>query len=244
MPPTCLARRFVAGLVFSSALAAQSLETVRPAAVAPGALLRLGGHGLADSTVVRFTALGPGDTLLEREQHVVAADEGSVRVVVPAFADAGDAPLSPWGWVSLPGAPPQPLFLMEGTAGHVRVAGAGSQLSDGSRLTVSFDPLGGPPTPGNAQFTLALSGAPQRKPALVLAGPPAGAPWARVGDAALGLDLAATFVVAGSCVTDDDGAASLQLPVPAASGLTIAAMWAVLKPCGRLAFSDTLVATL
>ena len=239
-----LARRSVAALVFCSALSAQSLQTVQPAAVAPGALLRLGGEALAGVKSVRFTALGANDELILRDQPVVAADEWSLRVVVPAFADAGSAPLSPWGWVTVEGAPPQPLFLMEGTAGRVRVAGAGTQLASGERLTVSFDPLGGPPTGANAQFRLVLQNAPAKAPALVLAGPPADGPRLRVGDAALGLDLASSFVVAGSCLTGPDGTASLSLPVPALSGVTVAVMWAAVKPCGRLAFSDTLVASL
>jgi hypothetical protein len=239
-----LARRFVAALVFCSALSAQSLQTVQPAAVAPGALLRLDGVALASVKSVRFTALGANDELLVREQPVVAADGSSLRVVVPAFADAGAAPLSPWGWVSVAGALPQPLFLMEGTAGRVRVSGAGTQLASGERLTVSFDPLGGPPAGGNAQFRFVLQGAPAGAPALVIAGPPVDGPRLRVGDAALGLDLASSFVVAGSCLTGADGTACLSLPVPALSGVTVAALWAVVKPCGRLAFSDTLIASL
>jgi hypothetical protein len=239
-----LARRFVAALVCCSALSAQSLQTVQPAAAAPGALLRLDGAELGGVRSVRFTALGANDELLVREAPIVSADATTLRVVVPAFADAGAAPQSPWGWVTVAGAPPQPLYFLEGTAGRVRVAGAGTQLANGERLAVSFDPLDGPPSGGNAQFRLVLQGAPAGAPALVLAGPLADGPRLRVGDAALGLDLASSFVVAGSCLTGADGTASLSLPVPALSGVTVAVMWAVVKPCGRLAFSDTLVANL
>jgi hypothetical protein len=41
----------------------------------------------------------------------------------------------------------------------VRVAGAGTQLASGERLSVSFDPLGGPPIGENSQFRLLLQNA-------------------------------------------------------------------------------------
>ena len=237
------ARRLGAVLVICSALTAQALETPRPQAVAPGALLTLAGRELADVKVACFTALGPGDTLLVREAAVLHAGD-ALLVVVPAFADGGSAPLAPWGWVAVPGAPAQPLFLLEGTGGHVRVAGAGTQRDDGERLAVSFDPAAGPPASGNAGFTLTLQGARASAAALVIAGPPCAGVRQRVGDAALGLDFASSFVVAGSCVTDAEGRAELVLPVPTLSGVSVAALWAVATPDGRLEFSDTLVACL
>jgi hypothetical protein len=238
-----LARRLGAALLLCSALSAQAIETLQPGAVAPGALLTLAGRELGDVQLVRFTALGPGDTLLVREAPVLRAGD-SLMVVVPAFADTGSAPLSPWGWVGVAGAPPQPLFLLEGTGGRVRVTGAGTQRAEGERLTVSFDPASGPPVSGNAGFKLTLYGAPAGAPAMVLAGPPASGSRRRLRDAALGLDLASSFLLAGSCVTGADGRAELLLPVPAVSGVGVAAMWAVVTPEGQMAFSDTLVACL
>jgi hypothetical protein len=243
MSPTFMARLAAAALVLSSALAAQVLDGVRPAAFGPGALLRLTGHGLAGVASVRFTALGPGDELLVRDQPVVRAADGQLLVVAPAFADRdpGVAPLSPWGWVGVADAAPRPGFLLEGTAGRVRVAGAGTQLPDGGRLGVSFDPLSGLPAAGNGGFTLTLDGAPPGAAAIVLAGPPADGPRVRVGDAALGLDLASGSMLVGTCAVGADGTAVLRLPVPAVNGVAIAALWVVARPPGGLAFSDTLV---
>jgi hypothetical protein len=237
---TCV-RRLGVALTLASALGAQSIDSLRPQAVAPGALLQLDGRELAGAALVRFTALGPGGTLLVREQPLL--HHGSALLaVVPAFSDAGSAPLSPWGWVSVPGARPVPLFLLEGTAGRVSVAGAGSQLGE-RRLGVSFDPAAGPPDAGNAGFTLTLHGAPAGRPAMVLAGLPRAGPRLRLRDAALGLDFASSFIVAGFCLTDGEGRAELQLPVPLLSGVSIAALWVVAAPEG-LAFSDTLLACL
>ena len=239
------ARLAAAALVCLTSSAAQVVDAIRPAILAPGALVRVQGRELASVRAVRFLALGPGDELLLRTQPVLRADDGELRVVVPAFADepTGAAPTSPWAWVAVEEAAARPVYLLEGTQGRVRLAGAGSQRPAGERLAIAFDLAGGPPNPGNARFALELHGAPPRAAAFVLAGLAAAPPQLRVRDAVVSVDLSAGYVLLGPLATDSQGVARAELPVPSLAGVTLAAQW-VMHVDGVLLLSDALVAEL
>ena len=245
MPPSCTARLAAAALVCLTSAAAQVVDAIRPAILAPGALVRVQGRELASVREVRFLARGPGDQMLQRVQSVVRAEDGELCAVVPAFADGPDGamPASPWAWVAVEGAAARPVFLLEATHGRVRLAGAGSQRLDGTRLVVAFDLAGGPPLPGNASFALTLSGAPAGAAAFVLAGTPAPPPRFRVRDAALGVDLLRSWVLLGPCVVRPAGEARVELPVPALTGVSFAVQW-VVEDGAQPLLSDALVAEL
>ena len=239
------ARLAAAALVCLASSAAQVVDSIRPAILAPGALVRVEGRGLASVHTVRFLALGPGDQLLLVTQPALRAADGELRVVVPAFADEPVAatPESPWAWIAVDGAAARPVFLLEATQGRVRLAGAGSQRPDGERLAIAFDLAGGPPNPGNAGFALELHGAPPRAAAFVLAGLAAAPPLLRVRDAVVGVDLSAGYVLLGPLATDSRGVARAGLPVPSLAGVTLAAQW-VVPSDGMPLLSDALVAEL
>jgi hypothetical protein len=241
----CVAWLAAAALALSSPLAAQEVDSVRPAVLAPGALVRVEGSGLASVREVRFTALGPDDALMVRAQPVLRAADDALLVAAPAFADAPPhaAPLSPWAWLTADGATPRPVFLLESAAGRVRAAGAGSQRPDGTRLGASFDLAGGPPLPGNAGFALTLSSAPAGAAAFVLVGSPAPPPLLRVRDAALAVDLSASWVLVGPFVVQPGRDLRVELPVPAVTGFTLATQW-VVRGGAELLLSDALVAEL
>src|SRR5262245_26299818 len=245
MSPPYAARLAAAALVCMASSAAQVVDSIRPAILAPGALVRVEGRGLAAVHTVRFLALGPGDQLLLVTQPVLRAEDGELRVVVPAFADEPTraTPESPWAWIAVDGAAARPVFLLEATQGRVRLAGAGSQRPDGERLAIAFDLAGGPPNPGNAGFALELHGAPPRAAAFVLAGLAAAPPLLRVRDAAVGVDLSVGYVLLGPIVTDADGVTRTAMPVPALAGLTFAAQW-LLTAHGLPLLSDALVVEL
>jgi len=245
MSPSCTARLAAAALVCLTSSAAQVVDAIRPAILAPGALVRVQGRELASVRAVRFLAVGPGDELLLRTQPVLRADDGELRVVVPAFADepTDATPASPWAWIAVEGAAARPVFLLEAMQGRVRLTGAGSQRPEGERLAIAFDLAGGPPNSGNAGFALELHGAPPRAAAFVLAGLAAAPPLLRVRDAVVGVDLAAGYVLLGPIATDGHGVARAGLPVPSLAGVTLAAQW-VVQANGVPLLSDALVAEL
>ena len=104
----------------------------------------------------------------------------------------------------------QPVFLFEGAAGLVRTAGAGSQLPQGGRLSITFDLAGGPPSPGNAAFTLELLEAPPGAAAFAVVSLPREASWERLRDATLVADLTRAVLV-GPVAVDQDGTARAAL---------------------------------
>jgi hypothetical protein len=207
--------------------AAQVLECVRPAVFAPGALLRLTGRELGGVREVSFTALCGADALVLR-RPVLRAEPGEVLVVAPAFGDHEPCTVgSPWGWVSVPGARPLPAFLLEGSAGRIAAAGAGSQLPEGGRLAIAFELAGGEPRPGNGSGTLELHGAPPGAMAFVAASLPVPPPWTRLRDATLVADLTPPCVLLGPFAVEADGIAHAPLPLPSIVGLRLAVQWLV-----------------
>jgi len=224
----CLALRgALAMLVLALPCAAQVRHSVRPAVFAPGALLRLTGRELGDVREVLFTALC-GDDALTLRRPVLRGGPDELLVVVPAFGDDSACAIgSPWGWVGVPGARPLPAFFLQGTAGRLRAAGAGSQLPDGSRLSIAFELAGGEPRPGNASGTLELHGAPPGVVAFAAVSLPAPQPWPRWRDATLVVDQAPPCVLLGPFAVEADGVARARLPLPSIAGVQLAVQWLV-----------------
>lgn len=212
-----------AALLLSVPASAQVLHRASPAAFGPGALLRLDAALPADVRELAFMAQVGGE-LCARRVAVFEGPEGERLAVAPAFSDAAGAPPDgPWAWVAAGGAS-QPVFLFEGAGGLVRAAGAGSQRGPGGRLSITFDLAGGPPTPGNAGFTLVLLGAPPGAAAFAVVSLPREAPWERLRDATLVADLGRALWV-GPVPVDADGTARVALPVPALPGVELAVQW-------------------
>jgi hypothetical protein len=220
-----LSRLAWAALLLSVPASAQVLHRASPAAFGPGALLRLDAALPGDARELTIMAQVGGELCLRRAP-LLAGPEGERLALAPAFADEGGAsPDGPWAWVAAGGAA-QPVFLFEGAAGLVRTAGAGSQLAQGGRLSITFDLAGGPPSPGNAGFTLALLGAPPAAAAFAVVALPREAPWERLRDATLVPDLSRAVLV-GPVAVDEDGTARVGLPVPALPGADLAVQWLV-----------------